>query len=220
MHEASILFFVALMAYSIVHHDKKLLFSSTFFLLAFVFLAKGIEIGGRPSGHFIDIFGLYSTVFSPLLFLYFFYVMYRILLRGKKSLIWYIAFTALAVSLLLSIRQRVYITDFAPYVTIAIILMLDIFNTSLRVRLKVFQRRYKRAFMMLIFSLALSVGIIVFHQTFFLFSKDPSSHFATRIYKPYFLAKDLHSKGIECYDGAKGREGYQLQYYNIHPCRF
>jgi hypothetical protein len=219
IHEASIIFFAALLLYGLVHKDKKLSIFSASFLIAFVYLTKGIEIGGGPSGHFIEIFGLYATVFSPLLFLYFFYAMYRILLREKKTLLWYISFTALAFSLLLSIRQRVYITDFAPYVTIAIILMLDVFNHSVRVRLPEFQKRYKRAFYVVISFLGLSVSIIVFHQIFFLILKDPSEHFAKRVYQPYFLAEELKFEGIDCYDGTHGGEIYQLRYYNIHPCQ-
>ena len=140
VHEASIIFFVALLLYGVMHRDKKLSILSLTFFIAFIYFSKGIEIGGRPAGHFAEIFGLYATIFSPLLFLYFIYAMYRILLRGHKTLLWYISFTALAFSLLLSIRQRVYITDFAPYVMIAIVLMLDIFNHSVRVRLPQFQK--------------------------------------------------------------------------------
>jgi len=218
IHEASIIFFVALLLYALVHKDKKLSIFSAAFLIAFIYLAKGIEIGGGPSGHFVEIFGLYATVFSPLLFLYFFYAMYRILLREEKTLLWYISFTALAFSLLLSIRQRIHISDFAPYVTIAIILMLDVFKNSIRVRLPEFQKLYKRAFSVIIFFLGLSVSIIVFHQVFFLMLEDSSQHFAKRVYEPYFLAEELKSEGIECYDAAHGREIYQLKYYHIYPC--
>ena len=218
IHEASIIFFVAVLLYSVMHKEKKLAIFSLSFLLAFVYLAKGIEIGGRPSGHFAEIFGLYATVFSPLLFLYFFFAMYRILLREKKTLIWYISFTALAFSLLLSIRQRVNITDFAPYVMIAIVLMLDVFNHAIGVRLPQFQKRYKRGFIVVMSFLALSVFLIVGHKLLFLVLDDTRTHFAHRIYKPYLLAKELKSEGIECYDGAHGRERYQLRYYNILPC--
>jgi len=72
IHEASIIFFVGLLLYGVMYKDKKLAIGSLAFLLAFIYLTKGIEIGGRPSGHFLEIFGLYATVFSPLLFLYFF----------------------------------------------------------------------------------------------------------------------------------------------------
>jgi len=218
IHDASIIFFVALLLYGLAHKDKKLSIFSAAFLIAFIYLAKGIEIGGGPSGHFVEIFGLYATVFSPLLFLYFFYAMYRILLREEKTLLWYISFTALAFSLLLSIRQRIHISDFAPYVTIAIILMLDVFKNSIRVRLPEFQKLYKRAFIVVVFFLGLSVSLIVFHQVFFLMLEDSSQHFAKKVYEPYFLAEELKSEGIDCYDGAHGREIYQLKYYHIHPC--
>jgi len=218
IHEASIIFFIALLLYGVIHKDKKLSIFSAAFLIAFVYLAKGIEIGGRPLGHFVEIFGLYATVFSPLLFLYFFYAMYRILLREKKTLIWYISFTAFAVSLLLSIRQRVYITDFAPYVMIAIVLMLGVLNSSVRVRLPEFQKRYKRGFYIVMAVLMLSVFLIVFNKMFFYMSKDPNKHFASRIYKPYMLAKTLKAKGITCYDVSHGRQRYQLEYYGISPC--
>jgi len=218
IHEASIIFFVALLLYGLVHKDTKLSIGSLAFLMAFIYLAKGIEIGGRPSGHFVEIFGLYATVFSPLLFLYFFYAMYRILLREKKTLVWYISFTALAISLLLSVRQRVYITDFAPYVMISVVLMLDLLNRTVRVRLPEFQKYYKRGFFVVISLLVLSTALIVFHKPLYSMMDDPSKHFAKRIYAPYYLSKTLKSKGITCYDEAEGREVYQLQYYNIPPC--
>ena len=71
IHDASIVFFVALLLYGIIYKDKKLAIASLAFLLAFIYLAKGIDIGGNPSGHFAEIFGLYASVFSPLVFLYF-----------------------------------------------------------------------------------------------------------------------------------------------------
>jgi len=218
IHGASIIFFVAVLLYAVIHKDKKLIIVSSAFLFAFIYLAKGIEIGGRPSGHFIEVFGLYATVFSPLIFLYFFYAMYRILLREKKTLLWYISFTAFAFSLLLSIRQRVYITDFAPYVMIAIVLMLDVFNHSVRVRLPEFQKRYKWGFYVVMVFLALSAFVIVFHKMLFYAASDPSRHFANRIYAPYLLAEQLKAEGITCYDDVHWRERYQLRYYSISPC--
>lgn len=218
IHEASIIFFAALLFYGLSVKDKKLAIGSSAFLIAFIFFAKGIEIGGRPSGHFVEIFGLYATVFSPLLFLFFFYVMYRILLREEKNLLWYISFTALAFSLLLSLRQRVHITDFAPYVMISILLMLEIFNNSVRVRLPEFQTYYKRAFIIVIGMLALNASLIIFHQVFFHMMENPSKHFADKIYAPYILAKKLHIEGINCYDDIGSRELYQLKYYKISPC--
>lgn len=218
IHEASIIFFVALLIYALVDKDKKLSIVSAAFLIAFIYFAKGIEIGGGPTGHFVEIFGLYASVFSPLLFLYFFYALYRILLREKKTLLWYISFTALAFSLLLSIRQRVYITDFAPYVTISIIVMLDVFNNSVRVRLPEFQKYYKRGFYVVIAFLTLSVSVIISHKVTYDLAVDPSKHFAKRIYEPYYLAKQLKKDVVPCYKHSRGKERYQLRYYGIPLC--
>jgi len=217
IHEASIIFFVALLFYGIAYKDKVLSIFSAAFIATFLYLAKGIEIGGRPSGHFIEIFGLYAAVFSPLLFLYFFYTMYRILLREKKTLMWYISFTALAASLLLSIRQKIYITDFAPYVMISTIAMVDLFMHSLRVRLPQFQKCYLRAFYVSIIFLVFSSLMIIFNRELFYLSDNKEKHFANRIYQPYILAQKLKAKGVECYD-AKGRMGLQLRYYGIPFC--
>jgi len=218
IHETSVILFVALLLYGIIHKDKPLAIVASAFLVAFIYLSKGIIIGGRPSGHFVEIFGLYATVFSPFLFIYFFYAMYRVLLREKKTLIWYISFTAFAFSLLLSLRQRVSIADFAPYVMISVVIMLYTLNSSVRVRLPEFQKRYRQGFYIVMFFLVFNTSLIIFHKPLFYFFKDPSEHFAHRIYKSHALAKKLKLEGIECYDGARGRERYQLRYYNILPC--
>jgi len=219
IHEASVIFFISLLLYAIASKDKTLAIVSSAFLLASVYLAKGISMGGRPSGHFIEIFGLYASLFSPLVFLYFFYTMYRIFLRGKKSLIWYISFTAFAFSLLLSLRQRIYLTDFAPYVLVAIVLMVDQFHLSLRVRLQEFRRWYDGGFYVVMGFLLLSALIILFHQTLYFVSSHPEKHFARRIYDPFVLARSLQAKGVHCYDTENKRKRLQLKYYGIQSCK-
>jgi hypothetical protein len=217
VHQASIIFFLALFIFSVLHKKKRLAIAASTFFLAHLVLSRGIEIGGRPSGHFLDIFGLYATVFSPLLFLYFFFTMYRILLRGEKNIVWYISFTALIVSLLLSLRQEVYITDFAPYVMIATFLMVDTYRKSVRVRLPQFRTFYKRAFVVTMFFLGVTIIVALSAKYTYRFAKNPSKHFAARIYEPYELARSLKQKGIGCYD-ASGRKIFQLRFYGIEPC--
>jgi hypothetical protein len=218
IHESSIIFFVALLFYGLVHKDKILSVLSSAFLIASIYLAKGIEIGGRPSGHFIEIFGQYAAVFSPLLFLYFFYTMYRILLRGKRTLMWYISFTALVFSLLLSIRQKVYITDFAPYVMISTLVMVDVFMQSLRVRLPQFRTVYLRGFYIVIALLVISSLSVIFNHQLFELTQGHKKEFAYKIYRPYFMAQRLKKEGVECYD-VNEKIRFQLEYYGISPCR-
>ncbi len=218
IHEASVIFFIALLLYGLLHKDRKLSIFAAAFLIAFVYLAKGIEIGGRPSGHFAEIFGLYAAVFSPLVFFYFFYTMYRIFLREKKSLVWYIAFTALFVSLILSIRQKIGITDFAPYVLIAVPLMLHLYHNSLRVRLPEFQKKYIVSFKVIISTLILSSVSILLYQILFDITKDTKRFYSNSVYAPYILSEALKADNIHCYDTTDERERYQLKYYNISTC--
>jgi hypothetical protein len=215
VHDASVVFYVAVLLYAIAYRESRLAFWASGFVLASIYFSKGIEIGGGPVGHFAEAFGLYATIFSPLLFLYFFYTMYRILLKEEKSLIWYISFIAFAFSLLLSIRQRVYITDFAPYVMIAVIPMVDFFNRTIGVRLPEHRKWYRYGLRVVLSFLMLSFFLILSHKALFLFWENPKKHFAYRIYQPYFLAKELKENGIECYDGV---EQYQLRYYGLTPC--
>ena len=142
-------------------------------------------IPSRPTGHFAEIFGLYAALFSPFLFLYFVYTLYRILLRNKKNILWVISFTALTFSLLLSIRQRVALTDFAPYVMIAVPLMVWIYYQSVRVRLPQFQKIYKNAFYVVFAMLIFNTLVILTHRFTYYLSDENPKHFASRLYKPY-----------------------------------
>ena len=218
VHNASIVFFVSIFIYALVKKEKPLLFVSGFFMFLSFLTLRIINIGGKPSGHFVDLFGLYAALFSPLLFFYFFYTMYRILLREEKNILWYISFTALLGSLLLSVRQKVNLTDFAPYVVISIVLMLDTFNKSLRIRLPEYRKWYRAGFSIVMLVLVLSSATIIFHKQLFLFMKDPKKHFAAKLYEPYWLAEKLKIEGKNCYDTWDGRVATQLRFYGIESC--
>lgn len=218
IHEASIIFFIAVTIFSFVKKDLKLGTVSILFLTLFIYASSGIEIHGRPNGYFVDIFGLYATIFSPLVFLYFFYSMYRIFIKEEKNLIWYIAFTALIVSLLLSLRQKIVITDFAPYMLIAIGLMLSTFNRSMRIRLIEHRVHYKFMFIVLLISLLFSSVMIVFHKQVYYSWNIKDKHFAKKIYIPYEKAQSLKKSGINCYDTDNLREHYQLKFYKLEYC--
>jgi hypothetical protein len=178
----------------------------------------GLEIGGRPTGHFIEIFGLYSAVFSPLVFIFFFYSMYRILIRESKDILWYLSFSSLVFSLVLSIRQKIEITDFAPYVLVSIALMLNIYLNSLRVRIYEHQKGYKLGFIFVISTLIISSLTIIFHKNIFDILDDNRKHFAYSVYKPYWLSNQLKEKNIFCYDTNSTKEESQFLYYGLKRC--
>jgi len=219
VHEASIIFFISIFIYSLVSQESRLTILSGISLFVFVLIDRGVAIGGRPAGYFADMFGLYAALFSPIIFLYFFYTMYRILLRENKNILWYISFIALLSSLVLSVRQRIIVTDFAPYVIISVVLMLDTFNKSFRIRLPEFRRWYTIGYYVAMLVLILSSLTIFFHQSLFCFLNDPKRHFAVKLYEPYWLATRLKSDHIECYDTSKKYLTIQLKFYGIESCR-
>ena len=219
IHNASIIFFIAILIYSALKRDRLLFVFSLFLAFLSLFYFNGLSVDGRPSGEFMELFGLYMALFSPLVFIYFFYALYRIWQREQKDILWYISFTAFVLSIILSLRQQVIMTDFAPYVIIAVVLMILIYQKTVQVRLPQFQRMYHFGFKMVIGSLIFTALIILFHKTFFLFMENKSKHFTYPFYEPYWQVMELKEIGQNCYTVESVKKQYQLKYYGIEECR-
>jgi len=218
VHNASIIFFIALAIFSLLKKNKILFTISILLSIISLLYFNKLEVGGKPTGEFLELFGLYIALFSPLVFFYFFYSLYRIWLREKKDILWHISFTAFVLSILLSLRQQVHMTDFAPYVIVSVVLMLLTYYKTLYVRLPQFQTYYRAGFTIVFSSLLLSAVIIVFHQSFFYMLDDKSKHFAYKFYEPYWQVLELKEIGQNCYTVQNEKVQYQLKYYGIEKC--
>jgi hypothetical protein len=218
IHDASVIFFISLAIFSAFRRDR-VLFAISIILTAISLLYfNGLTIAGRPKGEFLELFGLYIALFSPLVFIYFFYAIYRIWLREKKDILWYVSFTAFVLSILLSLRQRVDMTDFAPYVIVSVILMIVTYQKTLKVRLPQFQKWYRRGFSLVLFSLFFSFFVIFFHKSFFYFLDDKTKHFAYDFYEPYWKVKELKEIEQDCYTVKNKKVQYQFKYYGMDRC--
>ena len=142
--------------------------SAILFLLTLYFF--GFDTNGRPSGHFIDTFGIFAAVFSPFIFIFFVYTIYRIWVKEKKDLLWFIAICSFCV--------------------IATPLMVRVFFNSYRVRLPKFRKGYKICTTLVMLFLAINWSMIVFNQIFYLFLDNPTKHF---VYK-FDVVKELAAK--------------------------
>ncbi len=219
IHDASVIFFISLAIFSAFRRDR-VLFAISIILTAISLLYfNGLTIAGRPKGEFLELFGLYIALFSPLVFIYFFYAIYRIWLREKKDILWYISFTAFVLSILLSLRQRVDMTDFAPYVIVSVILMIVTYQKTLKVRLPQFQKWYRRGFSLVLFSLFFSFFVILFHKSFFYILDDKTKHFAYDFYEPYWMVKELKEIEQDCYTARNKKVQYQFKYYGMDACQ-
>ena len=219
IHDASIIFFLGLSLFAIVKKDKFLfIFSLLFSTVSLVYFNK-LDIGGHPSGEFMELIGLYLALFSPFVFIYFFYALYRIWLREKKDILWYISFSAFMFSILLSLRQQVIMTDFAPYVIVSVVLMVLVYQRTVQVRLPQFQKSYRLGVKIVVGSLFLTTFIIIFHKFFFSVIEDKSKHFAYPFYQPYWQVEELKEIGENCYTVKNIKRQYQLKYYGIESCQ-
>jgi hypothetical protein len=170
---------------------------------------------GKPRGYFLDTFGIYAAIFSPLLFLYFIYAEYRILVKGGKSLLWWLSFGAFMASLLLSFRQRVPFDNFAPYLIIATPLLVNTFLNSFRVRLPIHRRFHKIfAFLIISFLVINSTAVFANHYLYSFFNK-PKSHFAYKYHIAKDLAEALRARGIYEIQTESKFLSLRLRFYGI-----
>lgn len=188
--------YLALFFYSMKKRDDVLLFVSLL-LFGLSMSFYGFEIGGRPRGYFADTFGIYASIFSPLLFMYFFYAIYRFGIQFERDMYWYLAMTALVLSFVFSLRQKVYIEDFAPFVVVAIPVMVKLILHSIRVRLKEHRGNYLFLGYLLLFSLGVNFVIFVFNKSLYLVLENPKKHFAYDYHIAKELAFKLKSLGIQ-----------------------
>jgi len=206
--------FLAIFFFSLNKEDKKILFFSLC-LFALSMYIYGFDTDGKPKGYFLDTFAIYSTIFSPLVFIYFIYTLYRAGIKGEKTLSWYISTTALLLSLLFSFRQRIYIEDFAPYVIISIPFMLKSFYHSYRVRLKEFRKKHNIAMILTIIMLFLNVSLTIINKPLYLVLPNEKKHFA---YKHHFakeIADELKKRNIYKVNSDDKALLLRLKYYGI-----
>ena len=181
--------FLALFLFSLKTKDKKLLYISSALFVVSLFI-YGIATDGKPRGFLIDTVGIYAAIFSPILFLYFLYVIYRLIVIKQTDLTTYISATALILSILVSFRQKIYIEDFAPYVVIAIPSMVRMFLHSYRVRLKEFRTNYNIAAILIVVMLGINVVFTFVNKPLYLIIQNPQKHF---VYQ-YHIAKELSNE--------------------------
>ena len=208
------IFFLALFFYSLKKKDNKLLLTSLF-LFAVSMGIYGFDTQGKPQGFLIDTFAIYASIFSPLLFIFFFYAIYRTGIKENKTLTWYIATTSLFFSLLLSFRQRIYIEDYAPFVVIFLPYMIRLFFYNLRIRLPQFRTRYYYLTILTIFILVVNVSLTLFYKPLYLFIEEPRKHFAYKYNYAKELATILKDNSINEIQTDDERLQLRLKYYGI-----
>lgn len=187
--------------------------SAILFLLTLYFF--GFETNGRPSGHFIDTFGIFAAVFSPFVFIFFVYTIYRIWVKEKKELLWFIAICSFCFCMIVSVRQRLELEQFLPFCVIATPLMVRVFFNSYRVRLPKFRRGHKICTSLVMLFLIFNWSAIIFNQIFYLFLSDPTKHLTYKFDVAKELADKLKEAGVQDIATEDTRLALRLKFYGI-----
>lgn len=188
------------------------LFSASFFLY-------GFDSSGVPKGHLLDALALYAAIFSPFVFIYLFYVLYRrFITRRHDDLLWTLASTVLVTSLLLSLRQKIAIQYFAPYLILAMPLAVQTFFNSYRVRLSIYRLKYKVAFTVSLVILIINVLAVMYNKELYRLIDKPTKHFAYDHHVAKDVAHVLHEQGITCVDAGSKKMQLRLRFYGVGEC--
>jgi 4-amino-4-deoxy-L-arabinose transferase-like glycosyltransferase len=202
-----IVLYLGLIFYSINKKYNKLLIFSLF-LLAINANYFNYTIDGKPKGYFLDVIGTYILIFSPLVFVYFLYSIYKGFFY-KKDIIFYVAVTAFLSSVLFSFRQRIKIDDYAPFVLPYLIYMVKIYINSYRIRLPKLRRGYKLLFFVLFSSL------IIFDIALFLNKYTPARELSESFYFIKPLSNFLVNKKINYISCNNRNLCFALHFYGI-----
>lgn len=178
----------------------------------------GLHIGGSPESRFLDALGVYAAIFSPIVFIYLFYVLYRRTMAREWDLIWLIAMSAFIISLLLSFRQKVEVQSFAPFLLIALPLAAQTFLHTYRIRLREFRGRYRLLFYSAFVLLAVNTLVVFFNHYFYRFLNDPKRHFSYPMHVAKELSSVLHENHIECVEAGDEKLQLRLRFYGITHC--
>ncbi len=178
----------------------------------------GIYLGGRPEGRFLDALGIYSAIFSPIVFVYLFYVLYRRYMSNERDLLWMIASIMFVFSLLMSFRQKVNIQDFAPYLMVALPLCAQTFFHTYRVRLSMFRRRYQLLFYGAFILLVMNALVVFFNPWLYKWIKKPKDHFSYPMHVAKELALTLQTHDINCVSSDDDEMQLRLRFYGIGEC--
>lgn len=206
--------YLALFFYSLKNKDTKLIYISLI-LFSLSMYIYGFSTGGKPRGFLVDTFAIYATVFSPFLFLYFLYTMYRSWIKDERTLIWYISITALLLSLIFSFRQRIYIEDFAPYVVISLPYMLKTFFHAYRVRLKEFRTNYNILAFLVVLMLSINVILTFVNKPLYLILPNANKHFVYQYHFIKELVEELSVRGINSVTTDDEELSLRLRFYHI-----
>ncbi|RAX51557.1 hypothetical protein CCY99_08835 [Helicobacter sp. 16-1353] len=183
---SAFMLFLALFFYAL---SKKRINVAIFALICFSInmYIYGIDVGGKPRGEFLDVIGELALLYSPPLFIYYVYTLYRNITKEKQNLLLYVSVCSLIVSFILSIRQEINKEIFLFMSLCGIPLMIRQFLSDIRVRLPRFQNAYRNRFIIVLVFLIFEALLLIFSKSLYLVVENPNKSFL----KSFYIAKEV-----------------------------
>lgn len=209
--------FLSLFFYALYKKDLPFVFFTLILFTASMGMNE-FSVGGIPKGYFLDMLGVFAACFSPIVFIYYFYVIYRLAFKPQKPMIWFIMATSFLFCLIFSMRQRLYLEDFLPFGVICTPLLISTLMSSYRIRLPNLRLRYTILIECAVIFLVFCYLAIIFNTFLYAFMSKPQKHFAYNYHIAKELALELKAKGIK---GVKtdGDLQLRLEFYGIKPAK-
>jgi len=214
-HTALFVFYLAIFLYAYQKKDS-LLFIVSFILLLISIILEKYTIGGLPRGHLVQLFGIYAVIFSPFYFLALVYSLYRLAKDRIYDVLWYIVVVSFIISLILSIRQKILITDFTPFMVFASPLIVKVFQNSLSVRLPEFRKKYYILCKIVVIVLLLETLFVAFSYPIYKYTGKKPYIIDTTIYKLEKIAQKNHKK---CINNISTKYTNLYKYYKLKICK-
>ena len=205
--------FLSLFFYAL--YKKNLPF--VFFTLILFGASVGInefDFGGKPKGYFLDTLGVFAACLSPIVFIYYFYIIYRLAFKPNKPMLWFVMATSFLFCLIFSMRQRLYLEDFLPFAIICTPLLVSSLMSSYRIRLPNLRLRYTILIECALVFLALCYIAIIFNTFLYAFFSKPQKHFAYNYHLAKELAAELKARGITSIK-TNDKMQLRLEFYGI-----
>lgn len=206
--------YLSLFFYAIDKRKTVLLVSSVLLFGASMYVF-GIDFGGHPKNYFLNTLAICAAIFSPIIFIYFIYAIYRWGVKEERTLLWYLGVTAFLFSLLLSFRQQLKLEELAPYLVVASPIMVKTFLSSYRIRLREFRKQYRLLLIIGMTFLVLSTLSIFLNKYLYLFISKPSKHFVYNNHVAKELSIELKKMGIDAVITRSERLQLRLKFYKI-----
>jgi len=208
--------FLSLVIYSIYIKNKKYFLFNILMAVISIYIYS-FDIYGLPKGHFLDTIGIYAAIFTPIIFIYIFYVLYRRYFTKQIDILWFISSVTLVLSLFLSFRQKIELDQFAPYLIIALPLAAQTFYSSYRVRLRMYRGTYRTLFTISLVFLIFNSLLVFYNKSLYIILDNPKKHFAYKMHVAKELASVLSNKNITCVK-TKYRMQERLKFYGVTKC--